>query len=136
MKKSVLVCDICGTVIRNSDVLIDTEATVEASIPHPTKNRQFHEIDVCENDHPREYFDSGSVTLLYGGTVRAGEMFDLRGREVIAVIDQDHRGQETAAYRVSDLSDEQRQFVERAANAIEQTWKEKLDSQPHFSRNV
>lgn len=136
MKKSIQVCDMCGSIIAGPGDRFAKSVEIQAAVPYSGKNHVFHKIDVCDEDDPYEYFDGGTITLFYGGSIREGEMIDVRNREIIAVVDENHPELETTAYSVESLSSEQQRFVETASDAIEQSWKEKLDREPTFDQNV
>lgn len=138
MKKEILTCDMCGTIIqgpgdRNT---FRSGGVVEAAVPHGSKNRTVYKIDICEDDAPWELFDDGNLTLLFGGeTLHEGELIELQERHVVAVIESHPARMTTTAYSLDDLNGEQRSYVERAADTLRETWQKELNNNPRYDRN-
>lgn len=116
----------CGTIIQGPGVgpgLYHEDGVVHGGFPHPRGVHTFYSLDLCEDDWPVELF-GGEVTLLFDGEIREGEMYDIEGRNVFAVLVANRSDHLYESYAIDALSGEQQRYVDRAEDALRRTWKE------------
>lgn len=135
MRKELVTCDMCGTILDGPGVhqTMHVNGSVTGGIPHPRGIYDFYTLDLCEDDWPVELFD-GAVTLLFGGEMVEGEMIEIQNRDVIAVVIEDATEMTTSAYSVDSLTGEQQRYVNEAVTALRNVWQQHLEESPRYER--
>lgn len=140
MKKDIITCDICGTIISGPNsgpyTAHSVRENVTGAVPYLNKNRQFVSLDVCHDDWPEEYFDGDEIQLLFGGSIHQGEMLDVSQRNVLAVIIKNNREPFVRACPPDELDPDQRQFVRSATESMKQIQQNQLNSGPLNDREI
>lgn len=138
MKKQMLTCDMCGTIIEGPGVepaIYHADGNVHAGFPYPRGVKRMYSLDLCEDDWPIDLF-GGEITLLFDGKTVEGELIDLQSKDVFAVLVDDRDEHAVITYTMDDLSGDQKRYVKRAVSGVRNAWKQEMEQSPRWNRNL
>lgn len=133
MKKEIRTCDMCGHVVDGPSIDRPDFVRSGGSVVRAKELSKFRVIDLCRDDAPGSVFDErGMLNVVFGGgkTFDEGEVVDVSGMEPIMVVFEDAASQQTSAYSLEQVSQEQREYVSELADAIEQRHRLALEQDP------